>query len=243
MVESPVKKGRSRDAAKAREAILDAAEAIFAEHGYDGARIDAIATASSYNPSLLYQYFGDKLGLYAAVLRRFAQSTNALSAGLLVGWLTDDSVASDSRTFRAFLETLVRTEFDYLIDHQRMLRLLTWEMAEGWQTYTQVAAQPTAEAENPFESLFAAARQAGWLRLDLPGALQLTMLFQACHAYFAFLPMVQLQLPDEDMSSEAALARARESLVTWVVGAMMVDFPETRGDHSEQGEHHESIGR
>ena len=61
---------RERDAEVARKAILDAAEEIFAEHGFDGARIDAIAAVSGYNKSLIFHYFDDKLGLYTAVLKR-----------------------------------------------------------------------------------------------------------------------------------------------------------------------------
>src|SRR5512142_3213380 len=69
------RRGRARDAEGTREAILDAGEQVFAEHGFDGARIDAIAKASGYNKSLIFQYFGDKLGLYAAVIRRADDQT------------------------------------------------------------------------------------------------------------------------------------------------------------------------
>lgn len=61
MAESGSRHGRPRDAQRARKAILDAAEAVFAQHGFDGARIDAIAKASGYNTSLLFQYFGESL--------------------------------------------------------------------------------------------------------------------------------------------------------------------------------------
>ena len=37
------RRGRMHDAEGAREAILNAGEEVFAEHGFDGARIDAIA--------------------------------------------------------------------------------------------------------------------------------------------------------------------------------------------------------
>ena len=63
------------DAEGAREAILNAGEEVFAQHGFDGARIDAIAKVSGYNKSLIFQYFGDKLGLYAAVIRRADEQT------------------------------------------------------------------------------------------------------------------------------------------------------------------------
>jgi AcrR family transcriptional regulator len=43
MPDLPSKRGRTHDAEGAREAILNAAEKVFAEHGFDGARIDVIA--------------------------------------------------------------------------------------------------------------------------------------------------------------------------------------------------------
>ncbi len=75
--------GRVHDAEGTREAILDAAEEIFAENGFDGARIDAIAAKSGYNKSLIFHYFGDKLGLYAEVLRRADVETRELQARVL----------------------------------------------------------------------------------------------------------------------------------------------------------------
>ena len=71
------------DAEGAREAILNAGEEVFAEHGFDRARIDAIAKASGYNKSLIFQYFSDKLGLYAAVIRT---PTNRRGAGKTRRW-------------------------------------------------------------------------------------------------------------------------------------------------------------
>ena len=69
------RRGRMHDAEGTRDAILNAAEEVFAQHGFDGARIDAIAATAGYNKSLIFQYFGDKLGLYAAVVRRADDQT------------------------------------------------------------------------------------------------------------------------------------------------------------------------
>jgi TetR/AcrR family transcriptional regulator len=80
MSERESKPGRSRDAEKTREAILNAAEAVFAEYGFGRARIDAIAQVADYNKSLIGQYFGDKLGLYAEVLKRADRELDALLA-------------------------------------------------------------------------------------------------------------------------------------------------------------------
>ena len=58
----------SRDAERTRAAILAAATAEFAGHGLSGARVDRIAGRAGTNKRMLYYYFGDKEGLWLAVL-------------------------------------------------------------------------------------------------------------------------------------------------------------------------------
>jgi len=50
------------------DAILDAARAEFAEHGYAGARVDRIAARAGLNKQLIYYYFRSKAGLHAAAI-------------------------------------------------------------------------------------------------------------------------------------------------------------------------------
>lgn len=59
---------RPRDAAATAERILQSAIAEFAENGYAGARIDAIARGADANMRMLYHYFGSKDALYIRVL-------------------------------------------------------------------------------------------------------------------------------------------------------------------------------
>lgn len=61
---------RPRDAEATRAAILAAARAAFAAGGLAGARIDAIAASARINKAMLYYYFGDKDGLFRAVLEQ-----------------------------------------------------------------------------------------------------------------------------------------------------------------------------
>jgi AcrR family transcriptional regulator len=51
-----------------RERILGAAILVFSAAGYSGARIEAICKRARANPRMIYHYFGDKDGLYRAVL-------------------------------------------------------------------------------------------------------------------------------------------------------------------------------
>jgi len=53
---------------ESRRKILDAAREEFAAYGLAGARVDRIAASSQCNKQLIYHYFGDKQGLYDAVL-------------------------------------------------------------------------------------------------------------------------------------------------------------------------------
>jgi TetR/AcrR family transcriptional regulator len=228
MAEPKHRHRRVRDAKLAREAIVDAAEAVFAQHGFDGARSDAIAKASGYNISLLFQYFGDKLGLYAAVLQRADRQTSELQARVLASVLADESIASDAQRFRTFLETAVQAVFDYLVEHPRLLRILTWEMAEGWQTYAHIASQFPPDESDQFEALFKGAWRAGWLRSDFSALIQLTLVFQVCQSYLAFLPLYQVMLPGQEVSSERALSRAREHIVRFIVAGMLVDLPQPK---------------
>lgn len=205
-----------------REAILEAAEIVFAEHGFDGARVDTIAHISGYDKKLLFHYYGDKLGLYAEVLKRADQEAHALLAAVFTPLLEDENAALQAQQLRHFLTTMVQRLFDYLLDHPRFMRMLTWEMAEGWQTFTQITARFPPEYTDQFETLFQKARSAGLLRSDFPSVIQFAMLLQICQGYLVSLPLYQTLLPGSDLSSASALAQAREYLADFVVAGILV---------------------
>src|SRR5690242_2248139 len=51
-----------------RSAIMAAATAVFADKGYDGARVDQIAMNAGVNKNLIYHHYASKDGLFTAVL-------------------------------------------------------------------------------------------------------------------------------------------------------------------------------
>jgi AcrR family transcriptional regulator len=80
--------GRRRGNSDTREAILDAAREAFAERGYDGASIRAIATSAGVDPALVHHYFGTKDQLFVAATQipiDPAQIIPAVTAGGLDG--------------------------------------------------------------------------------------------------------------------------------------------------------------
>lgn len=100
-----------------RARILAAALREFSRKGLAGARVDAIARAARVNKRMLYHYFGNKEGLYRAVLReKLCRKAGVRAAsppdpaGSLPFW---------------FAEALSDPEW---------LRLLQWEALEGHRT-------------------------------------------------------------------------------------------------------------
>ncbi|QDB78738.1 TetR/AcrR family transcriptional regulator [Georgenia wutianyii] len=74
--------GRRPGDSGTREAILDSALALFAERGYEGASIRAIATDAGVDPALIRHFFGDKDTLFAVAVSDRTAIPERLAASL-----------------------------------------------------------------------------------------------------------------------------------------------------------------
>jgi AcrR family transcriptional regulator len=63
----------NRRGARSREAVLDAAERLMAEQGYEAASIARLVDEAGIPPSSIYHYFGSKEGVLLAVMERGAE--------------------------------------------------------------------------------------------------------------------------------------------------------------------------
>jgi TetR/AcrR family transcriptional regulator len=143
--------------ADAREAILDAAEELFARQGFAATTIKDIAAAARVNSALLYYYFTDKEALYQAVLERF------LSVAL-EGFKAMGEVKTPADGIRAIIR-LVSSRF---AERPHMARFLARELADHEGKH----ARPFVEriASGPFgklTQLVRGAQSAGMARADL----------------------------------------------------------------------------
>ena len=68
-------KNRKEKSDKTTERILAAARTVFAEKGYSGAHIDAIADRAGVNKATIYYQIGDKDTLYAHVIHQVLGNT------------------------------------------------------------------------------------------------------------------------------------------------------------------------
>ncbi len=62
---------RLRDAARTREAILRAAQKLFAQKGYTTVGVREVAAEAGINSTLIRRYFGSKEGLFRAAVEDF----------------------------------------------------------------------------------------------------------------------------------------------------------------------------
>src|SRR4051812_31933322 len=103
---------RDPDATKAK--ILAAAWHEFAQKGFAGARVDAIAARSGANKRMIYHYYGDKEGLFVAVLE--AAYDRARSAELDLDLQQMEPVAAMRR--------MVEFTFDSFVNDRSFIQLL-----------------------------------------------------------------------------------------------------------------------
>jgi len=71
---------RTNDPERTKADILEVAADEFAMHGLSGARVDAIAERMRTSKRMIYYYFGDKEGMFAAVLENAYSSVRAIEA-------------------------------------------------------------------------------------------------------------------------------------------------------------------
>lgn len=100
--------------------ILEAAEEVFANHGYRGASLQVIADAAGLPKSNILYYFGSKRGLYVTLLERTMTRWNALLDEVDV----DDDPAE-------VLSVFIRTKMELARRYPRASRLFANEILHG----------------------------------------------------------------------------------------------------------------
>jgi AcrR family transcriptional regulator len=70
---------RPRNAAASKQALLEAAQSLFGERGFEGTTIRDIGNIAGVDPALIARYYGSKADLYIATLVAEAQGDQAPS--------------------------------------------------------------------------------------------------------------------------------------------------------------------
>jgi TetR/AcrR family transcriptional regulator len=148
-----------------RDRILDAASAVFAERGFEGARVDDIAARAGVNKAMLYYHVGDKTALYSAVLlRNFGRVRVAL----------DEALASGGSS-RARLEAVITAVTRMVQRHPDHPRMMLREIASGAASLEPEVLAAMLEVVGVVRALIAEGTAAGEFRAIDPVLTHLTL--------------------------------------------------------------------
>jgi TetR/AcrR family transcriptional regulator len=210
---SPRKKHDRAD--QTRKKILRAAVREFSTHGLSGARTDAIAKSARVNKALLYYYFKDKQGLYAAAVEEVSAEVvkNALAA-------LDPSFSPGERLLRSALDhfdrILMQREFQSLMQ-QEMVRLRHGN-GGSLPLFFRTAFRPLLERLQ--QAVTEGIRTGELCHVDSLQAMY--SIFGANVFYFLSAPMMQLALPFNPFDTDALKLR-RKAAVQFLGTALFTD--------------------
>jgi AcrR family transcriptional regulator len=116
---------KERNPTRSRAAILDAAERLFAEKGYEATSLNEVGAAAGVSRGTPGYFFGSKPELYQAVLdRSFAEVREAVRAGRA-------RALASSQSPEVILAGAVSDYFDFLAARPNFVRLIEREALNG----------------------------------------------------------------------------------------------------------------
>ena len=115
------RKRQNDDPEGVRRNILEVATAEFAQRGFSGARVDAIANRTRTSKRMIYYYFGSKERLYLAVLEAAYAAIRQQESALELEHQPPEQA----------LGTLVASTFDYYETHPEFVQLVMNENIMG----------------------------------------------------------------------------------------------------------------
>jgi len=188
-------KKQKRDAAATSEQILDAAEILFADHGFAHVSVREIADSAGVTKSLIHHHFGSKADLWNAVKERaFGGYLDAQIEALTNAAATD-----------GLLRGSIEMYFRYLEQHPRLVRIMGWATIEGDENPVGARLMPLGVMR------IKEAQAAGRFRADISPEMALatfisatTYWFQAKHLFKTTLDASCGDVPADDASRNSA---------------------------------------
>lgn len=185
-----------------RQAILDAAEQEFSDHGYYPASMDAIAERAGVAKGTLYYNFTSKVDLFVEVVTEGLRYLTGV-----VREAADSDLPLDER-----LTQIVRVQVDMLYDYPRIAAILFREMTAGLDEAATVRIAAVRDEYISFlASILVEGMEAGYIRRTDP-RLAATVLVEAGYAACAYAKAAaSASAPATEVSAAAATPTAPTS--------------------------------
>lgn len=174
--------------------ILAAAEAVFAEHGFDAASMSAIAERAGVSKANVFHHFSSKHALYQAVLRHAIREVTQQLAHM----------KSQSGAVSADLTQFARGHLASLLEHDRFARLMLREVLSDMPPERlKIAQQVFGEAFTELVTILRRGQEHGELRADMDPAM-VAMLLVGADVFFFQANKVFRHFPEVDFADDPA---------------------------------------
>ena len=212
---------RERSAQATRDSILRAAIKVFARYGYDGGSVEKISRAAKSVDRMIYYYFGNKEGLFVAVLEEIYRRFDAAEAALRMD--ADQPVES--------LETMVRFVVQYYRDHPEFVSLLNSEnLHRGRHIGKSLRAREYSSAAiGTTDDVLRSGVAKGLFRADV-SARDLYLLIAAAGYFHQSNRFTLSAFLGEDLEAPQALDRWEAFVTDMVLRGVRVDRPRAVAD-------------
>jgi len=156
-------------------AILEAAETLFADKGFDGVSMSAIAKRANTSKPNIYHHFSSKNDLYLTVMKTAAQRSSVLL----------DTLAASTDSYQRRLVSFAAGELDNILEHKNSTQLIMREaLSGGSKRGREIAELVVGESFARLVAMFKQGQQANELRRETDPALGAFLIIAANIMFF-----------------------------------------------------------
>lgn len=210
--ETPRPEGKPNEE-KVRDAILNAAIGEFFEHGFGGARVDAIAARAKTNKRYLYVYVGNKEAIWLAALERVYAIMRAGERELNL-----ENLAPDEG-----MRQLIRFNFRFHVEHPEFISMLNDENRQKARNLRR-----STKAQKMYSPLLGWIE--GWLQRGEKAGLfrsgvdpvQLYISIAALSYFYCSNQHTLSVIFGQDLGSKREMLRREEHVVSVIMGYLAV---------------------
>ncbi len=176
------------------QAILTAAESLFAEKGFDAVSMSAIARLANTSKPNIYHHFKNKDELYLAVMKTAVQRTSILL----------DSLETAPGSYAEHLSDFSAGQLQNILTHKLSTQLILREALSGSPRRGQdIAKHVVGEVFTRLVAMVRQGQQENEFRKDLDPSLAAFMIVAANLFFFQAAPIVQ-HIPEALFSADAS---------------------------------------
>jgi TetR/AcrR family transcriptional regulator len=177
------------------QAILEAAEALFAQKGFDAVSMSAIASLANTSKPNIYHHFKNKNDLYLAVMKAAVRRTAALL----------DKLEDAPGTFSQRLTEFSRGQLDNIMEHKRSTQLVLREtLSEGSQHGQEIARLVMGEVFNRLVEMVHQGQRVNEFRKDIDPVLAAFTIMSANMFFFQASPVIR-HIPEIDFTDDTKI--------------------------------------